>query len=1352
MQDDKGFLWFGTNDGLNKFDGYNFTVFKPSVNSSNSIPGRIISDICSDPFGRIWISTLDNGLTCYISEKESFIRLNHLIPSPGPHAMSIKIGGDSVLWIKSRSNISYAVIQKDVTSMKFKTFSIHNIENQTTGYTNRFSIYKGKPLILINNNRYVIDYKKQNEGISNVSVRAASNNSTLVLKQGFKGIEWEVHKDKLVCKKDSLRYELKSILRIGKNTLVDHEGNFWCIVNNRLHQYYLQQGHINEEIIDFEDINLFGLKNNTIISLFMDRTGNIWIGTNGAGIYKLVNNQSYFHHINKQTYKNGLSNNIIRSIHEDQFENLWIGTKGGGINLIDKYNVNYDNIKSVGFSSTSKGLSSPNVFSISENVINRDSSILWLATETGGLNKLILTRNKRFEHFTFEHFTKSDVNSSIRSEAIHSILSEGKNLLWIGYYGHGLGVATWTNALEKPLFKIINRENHQGALSGNIIRNILRDSFGKLWIATNNGLNVMNENSSDITKSTFHSFTNDPNDPNSISANYILQLFESSDSTMWVGTFGGGLNKMIKEKSGNVIGFTHYNTDNNLFPDDVINSIQEDNSGMLWIGTNIGIVKFNPLAETYTVFGLNELRNPQMGEIASVKRKNGEMVFGGINGINIFDPSNINTDNIKPTIVISELSILNKTVNPNEKIGKTTVLTRNIAYTESLRLKSSLNSISLKFSSLHFNAPDKNRFRYMMEGFDKEWVETNSDNRIATYTNLPPGKYLFKVHGSNNSGEWSEQPASLLITILPPWYASKLAWFMYVVAAVLLVLQLRRSFLMKIEKDRKLEYEKLEKEKEKLLNDEKFRFFTNISHELRSPLTLISSPIDKLIVQEESLSKEDRMKLYRTMKRNSDYLLKLIKQLLDFRKLEQGKMKLECIHINLVNLIDKTIELFIPLADEKKITVNSRYESPKIFAWIDIDKVEKIMHNLLSNALKYTPKGGRVHVQIRTTEEKGTHYPDGHIEIQINDSGIGIDEKELTNIFDRFYQANHKKTENKGVGIGLSYALSLAQMHGGTIKVTSKINEGSCFTLILPLGNSHLTNDQMLDDNQINLTSPGSFIETVHNDEKSGYIEYKNGDKPVVLIIEDNTDINHYIAAELNPFFSVIGSIDAIKGLEIAHRVIPDIIISDIMMPGIDGIELCRKIKTDINTSHIPVILLSAKTTDENKVEGLDAGADVYLTKPFNMEVLKSQIISLLENRRLIQQEFKNPSLEPPKINISTVDNKFLADIIEIIERNIDNSEFTVQEFTILIGLSRTSFFKKMKSLTGQKPTEFLRNYRLKTAAQYLEKGYSVKETMFKTGFNTASYFSQSFKELFAMTPTEYIELHKRNDFTPPYE
>lgn len=1342
-QDNEGFLWFGTNDGLNKYDGYNFKVFRPSKSTNSSISGRIIQKVISDFYGNLWIASLDGGLNHYNSKYETFTNFNDKLSQYGKYVNDVTISDDGILWVQFKQKTCYAVLKKNVEDMEFHSLLSNNPIEPLEQLGNKIVIKDGQLFLSSVQILYKISYDIKNSQLENLLFERTETNNFISEVSLSNGAKWELYKDKIIFKAKNRTNITKKIGSVSNYLgTSDLEGNLWCIINEKLSFVSIVEGLISIETIDFEKLEFVGLKNNSINCAFVDQTGNLWVGSNGGGIYKKTNSNFKFNHFSKNNIEGSLSSNKIRSLHEDQFGNLWVGTEGGGLNFLSKSASNYNSFKSFSFTTNETGLTSNNIFSISENIIDDNHSILWFSTENGGLNKLYLNRNDSSQDFKFEKFnTPKNDGSNVKKLAIHSIFSEGKNRLWIGYYGLGLGLAEWSDPKSKPHFTLISPAEQNIQFSGEIIRDIYRDSSGVLWIATNNGLNKLVENSSDISKSYFKSFKFNSSDENSIGSDYTLQIFEDSKSNLWIGTIGGGLNKLVRDENLDVLGFKQYSNQNKSFPNDVINSIVEDQYGVLWVGTNTGLIRFDLQNESYETYSTIELQNPEMSEISALRRRDGNLIFGGVNGINVFFPKLNTLTDFPPKTVITDLSIMYEPVYPKAKINKKIILDQSIVHTDHITLKSSINNFSFSFSSLHFNDSKLNAYKYILEGFDENWIETNSDLRVANYTNIKPGDYVFKVYGSNNKGAWSKQPAEVSLTVLPPWYLTFFSKLVYAFLFLVLLYLLRKFTIIDTKSKRKLEFDRLEKEKEKEINRVKLEFFTNISHELRTPLTLILGPAEKLINQSDQLHKKERLKLYQTMRRNSDYLLKLIKQLLDYRKLDQGEIKLKCTHLNVVTLLKKIAEQFYTNAEQQGISLSKNIRETKLFAWIDTNVVEKILYNLLSNAIKFTPKGGKIIIGLKQVEAEKSNFTSGHIEIYIEDNGRGIKSLDLNNIFNRFYQSENQNKENEGVGIGLSFSQNLAKLHGGIIKVESEYQKGSCFTLYIPLGNSHLSNDQMVENNEIFISKAEKQDHLILEKDQPSHTNQKN--KPKLLIIEDNLEIYNYLISELSLDYNTFCSTNGEEGIKIALDKLPDIIISDIMMPGIDGIEVCKRLKNDIKTNHIPIILLSARANDVSKIQGLNSGADVYLTKPVSIDVLKTQLKSLLNNRKKIHEEFKNLNFEPSKVNINSVDELFVDKIINIINENIDNPNFTVQEFSNLSGMSRTTFFNKVKSITGLKPTEFLRNYRLKLAAQFLLKGFSVKECMYKTGFNTPSYFTQSFKILFDMTPTQYTKKNR---------
>ena len=650
IQDNDGFMWFGTNDGLNKYDGYNFKIYRPSKKTSNSISGRIIQKIESDYYGNLWIASLDGGLNYYNLEKEIFFNFSEKLSQFGNYVNDVTISDDGILWVQFKQKTCYAVLKENVNEMEFHVLLTEDLESPVEKLGNRILIKQKDVFFLSSQVLYSLNYKIIEGQITALNFTPTKSTNFISQLSGPNGKVWELHKGKIIYKDNSKLNLTKNINNLSNRFgVLDRNNNLWCVIDEKLTNVSKSGEALIVKTIDFEKLEFVGLKNNSINSVFVDRTGNLWVGSNGGGIYKKTNNDYQFKHFRKKNYKGSLSSNKIRSLHEDQFGNLWIGTELGGLNFLSKSSPNYNTFESFTFSKNENGLTSNNIFSISENIIDENHSILWFSTESGGLNKLVINKNDASKDFKFEKFN-NPVNdgSNVKTLAIHSIFSEGKNRLWIGYYGSGLGLAEWDTPESKPYFSFINPDDKKIQFPGKIIRDIYRDASGVLWITTNNGLNKLIENSTDITKSYFKSYRYDSSNDNSIGSDYTLQIFESTNKTLWIGTIGGGLNKLIRNKERSVVGFKRYNTQNKQFPNDVINSIQEDDNGFLWVGTNTGLVKFDPKKESFETYSTNELQNPEMSEISALKRKNGELVFGGVNGINVFTSKSNKKSNIAP--------------------------------------------------------------------------------------------------------------------------------------------------------------------------------------------------------------------------------------------------------------------------------------------------------------------------------------------------------------------------------------------------------------------------------------------------------------------------------------------------------------------------------------------------------------------------------------------------------------------------------------------------------------------------------------------------------------------------------
>ncbi|NQV15556.1 response regulator, partial [bacterium] len=704
-------------------------------------------------------------------------------------------------------------------------------------------------------------------------------------------------------------------------------------------------------------------------------------------------------------------------------------------------------------------------------------------------------------------------------------------------------------------------------------------------------------------------------------------------------------------------------------------------------------------------------------------------------GISSFYPEQIQDNPIIPNIILTSFKKFNEEVQ----------LDTAISYKSQITLSPNENVFSFEFTALNFINAEENKFAYKMDGFNKDWITTDASNRIASYTNLDPGDYTFRVKGSNNDGVWNETGTSIKITILPPWWRTVWAYGVYILALGFAFYRYRNFELNRAKLNQKYEMEHFEATKLKEMDQVKSRFFANISHEFRTPLTLILGPLGKMLGKLKGSEWDQDLNL---MQRQAKQLLDLVTQLLDLSKLEAGKMKILVSQRNIVPLLKGLTQSFASLADRDNKTLSFITELEDIQVHVDRDAMTKIINNLLSNAFKFTESGAAIQVDVQNLQPA---KPDGngHLSITIRDDGIGIPEERLNQIFDRFYQVDNSETrEREGTGIGLALTRELVELHHGSIEVSSAESTGTTFTITLPLGADHLKPeevsdsaedlaDEALEDQLVDETDVTSSSQTVVDESQ-----------PILLIVEDNPDVRNYIKSDLNDHYNCHEAVDGEAGLEQALDLIPDLIISDVMMPKMDGVEFCRRIKTEERTSHIPVILLTAKADLESKLEGLETGADDYLTKPFEVEELQVRIKNLIEQRELLRERFKQDlSLVPADLNLPSMDEQFLEKAIGIISDHFSDQKFNVDVFSRKIFMSRQHLHRKLKSITGRTAVEFIRFIRLKSAALLLRKEQgTISEIAYEVGFSSLPHFSRAFHDEFGCSPSAYLAKHKAGD------
>jgi signal transduction histidine kinase/ligand-binding sensor domain-containing protein/DNA-binding response OmpR family regulator len=1332
LQDTQGFLWIGTADGLNRYDGYNFRVFKNNPIDSTSLSANRIFALCEDSSKTLWIGTYGGGLNKYNRETESFTHFHNnpddLNSLSDDEVLSICEDHSSILWIGTDGGgLNKFFSDKE----QFKHF-INNPSDPTS----------------LSDDVVQVIYK-DHSGVLWIGTKNGGLNKFVEKKEQFVKYKNNPNNNSSLSNN-----EVRSIYE-------DRAGNLWIGTGGGLNRFNADDESFVHYVTNSSDSK--SINSNRIFALTEDETGDIWIGTMGGGLNKyLIKHNQFNSYISNPSVLTSLNNDGIFSLFKDNTGVLWIGTYGGGINKLDRRKEQFKLFKND--PQNPQSLSNDHVFSICEDHFG----IFWIGTSSG-LNKFDLKENT----FTMYKANPNDPHSLSNNEVI-SICEDKLGQLWIGTYWGGL------NLFDRERKKFISYKHNPSdpfSLSENKVFTIYEDSFGNLWIGTDGGgLNKFDRgkkqfiyykhnpddessisanrifsicedksgvlwvgtdrgglNKFDKQTQKFIHYRNNPNDRSSISSDGVFSIYESKSGELWIGTYGGGLNKFNRSEEN----FERFTIKDGL-PNDVVYGILEDDSGNLWLSTNHGLSKFNPKTRTFKNYDKTDgLQGNEFNQGAYCKSRSGQMLFGGTNGFNLFHPDSIKDNLYPPRIVITDFQLLHKSVSIGfDSLYGRTILQKSIPETEQIELRHDDNVISFEFSALDFWNPQKNKYAYIMQGFDKEWTHTDANRRFVTYTNLDPGEYIFKVKGSNNDGVWNEAGTSLKIIINPPWWTSWWAYVLYGFVVLMMIVIMRQYDLKRQRLKHQLELEHEHTEKLKEIDHMKSRFFANISHEFRTPLTLILGPADKII----SETKEDYTgKQAGLIRRNANRLLDLINQLLDLSKLEAGKLKLEASLSNLSSFLEGIAEAFETLAEKKDITLQIQIEKQFIEAYFDKDKFQKVITNILSNAFKFTMEGGKIELKLYESDHNSAI-------ITVRDTGVGINAKDLPKIFDRFYQSDSSSTrEREGTGIGLALTKELVELHKGKISIDSWEGEWTEVTIELPLGKNHFREDELVRSEEKEIAEKEilafDYLPDIVDDQD---VEKVNSEKNLVLVVEDNRDVREFIKDSIGEEFSVFEAVNGEQGVRLAEKYIPDLIVSDIMMPKMDGYEMTRTIKQDEKTSHIPVILLTAKSDKDSKLEGLDLGADDYLTKPFDTKELQARIKNLIETRKLLQQKFSTGTFieqTKDKPKLSLLDERFIEKIMAVINEHLSEEEFSIEEIADEVGMSRAQIYRKLKAITGKSPSLFLRTVRLTKSKKLIQsKEFSISEISYKVGFSSPAYFSRCFKDEFGYSPSEQKE------------
>ena len=1305
----RGFIWIGTKSGLSRYDGSNVVNYKHDSTDSTSLPNNYIISIQEDVKRNLLIQT-STGYVVYDVHKERFISdINaYLGIKPGViYIETIYIDKNKKVWIKTSDQLYYRKWNKETQVLEAK-FPTKSTENNS-----------------------LIDFKHYN------------NSYYYLFTDGI-----------LECYDDAFNLKFKDEYLFGKveggsltpGIFVDKENDVWFYGNDKgIFHFNSRSKEWKQYSVKTGDVRL---SSDLIYEVIQDNNGLIWVATDHGGI-NIINkfSEEIIKLTHQSDYEKSIADNSIPDLYIDDDDIVWVATNKNGVSYYHESIHKFDHYRNLLTDKNSLPFSDVNCF------LEDKKGNIWIGTNGGGL---VYYDRKLNTYKSYKH--NKDDDSSISSNVVMTLFIDHTDELWIGTYAGGV------SRFDGKRFKRYQyNTNSAHGLPYNNVWNIIEDDALNIWIGTNGGGIKLYDREND-------EFDKLPNKGKlTLPTKNIADLHQLSNGNILIGTaYGAYLYDTKEQRYKRIPGLVEeldftYKSVNAVFedtrglywiatnegllvidpqtsfvkrfnikdglPEHIMNSIVEDEFQTIWVSKSTGlsqiIVNKSSRDEEYSfhIYHFTEEDGLQANEFnpnAGYKTKDNELIFGGVNGFNLFKSKNIISNKSLPKVVLTGLQVYNQTILPDLEIRNLKILDESISSTKEIVLKHSMNVFSIDFAALNYFIPEKINYQYKLEGFNEDWLVLNSPQPKVTYTNLNAGDYVFKVKAANNDGVWNEEYTELKITVLPPFYATPLAYVIYGLLIILILIYYRYSTLRKERLKFSIEQERLMARKNHEMDEMKLRFLTNVSHEFRTPLTLILTPLQKLMEQEGSASNH---KLLEVIDRNAKNLLNLVNQLLDFRKLELHGMRYNPSYADMVRFLKGISDNFEEAFGKKNIEFSFVHEVDKFMLSFDSDKLQKVMMNLLSNALKFTPPHGAVTLKFGLDDELNM------VHISIKDTGVGIKNEDIDKIFERFYQsATNKKLGLSGSGIGLNLAKEMVQLHKGSINVESSEGEGATFTVSLPIEKLNEQAQENIEKAEEELPEP---------DEE---VAVKG--KPVVLLVEDNEDFRTFMKDTLLEKFTVHEAEDGQIGYEMVHKLMPDLIISDVMMPNKDGLELCQMLRSDIKTSHIPIILLTARTADEDKIKGLENGADDYITKPFNMELLLLRINSLLLKRSKMQKEFqKTVEINPSEVQITSMDEKLIIKAVELVEENIAESDFSVEDFSKKLGMSRVHLYKKLTSITGKSPVEFIRIIRLKRGAQLLEKSQmSIAEVAYAVGFNSPRYFSKYFKEEYGMLPTAYVK------------
>lgn len=1413
IQDRKGFVWFGTHDGLNRFDGYSFRCFRGKPWHKYKLLNFRVNKIVEDYQGKLWIQTDDGRIFRFDPAIEDFLpvpQFNETYKDYNIPLSRIMLMPDSSVWlmngkekkqyvfrfsdngkplveeIKINLNNPKRILNKIFQDLNHDTWfltsrgldiirkgsseivSLHNIYygnficvNETKNnisfgtdsgniiiYDKKMRMFSAAKMPCTNSN-YIVDVIQ----VSATELFSTSNSSsfyiyhldtkktesytlgktsTEVIKDAYMDNEGRVwidtdmpgiyYFDLKTRKLQTLAVERRENLYPNNPrflTLQDNLKRKWFLTNEGgLYRYNQSAEKLEPLVID----EVRGISvSNMIHQAMADKQGNLWLNAYHQGLDKIVFRKSQFT-IHKIDYSPGYkSKNEVRSVLEDRYRQLWVGSKKGYVYIYDEKRVLKGFLGADGNLNSSVPFNSP-VYSMFED----ENGAIWLGTKGKGLYRLTRKPNGSY---SVENYAKDDKNPfSISSNSVYSIFQDNKKRIWLGTFDGGLNLIDETNG-EIRFVNQRNKLKNYPEKKFQKVRFVCQDIQGRLLIGTTAGFLVSDIIGNIPEQIKFKVYNYNPDENNSLAGNDVYYIHQTPNKDIYISVIGGGLHVVrggIKE--GVEPAFEKLRSADEM-PITTVYTICSDKKGNLWMSTQNQILCFEPASGKTQVYTPEYDENYFIDEASMFQTREGEILYGTSNGLISFNPTVIKKSSFVPYLALTDFRLFNKVMEPDVKNSPLKVA---LDYTTELELDHEQSTFSIEFSALDYQNPEKIQYAYKMEGLDDGW-NYSGNQRIATYINLPKGKFVFKVKSTNSDGIWVENERSIVIIKSPSFWESGWGILFYIITFLLLsfvvVYVLFTIFRLRNEID-----------VEHRISSIKLRFFTDISHELRTPLTLISAPVEN-ILKKENLTSGVKSQL-QIVQKNTDRMLRLINQILDFRKIQNDKMNLVLEQVDIAGFVNMISSSFVKFTEEKGIEVIIDNQLPDNYLlWVDKDKFEKIFFNLVSNALKFSGQGKRIDIKLADAEND--------VMISVRDQGIGIATDKLRYLFERFESiANTSSAFEASTGIGLSLTKELVELHKARVEVESESGKGTEFRLFFKKGVDVYKNQSdivLMDSVRIEDEMPTDLIvdseELLPSGAESELI--RTDETRRILIVEDNFELRNFLKSFLIAEYDILEAENGVKALDLARTQLPDLIISDIMMPDMDGLQLAKLVKEDIALSHIPFIMLTAKADIETKLSALESGVDDYITKPFSSNYLEARIENLLRLRSQLQSYFRSSLtsgiISMSKPEMSDFDDMFIKKTMQYLEENYSNSEMIIEDIATSMGMSRSAFFKKLKNMTGIAPVDFVREFRLQRSAQLLDAGETnISQIAYSVGMNDPRYFSRCFKQKFGVNPSEY--------------